>query len=154
MRLARMAANSTTLRLVERVLTTRVMGWPLGLASEHPGLGRYCCLAKSQKNCPITHPAWASNPLVRAEADVRIVGDGRKVNWNTGYSALRKMVLAWRRCADRAPKPCRCDQAGNNICLIALPAARSSRAVLISSSGRTPDSSRSTGNRPARHSAI
>ena len=61
-------------RLNERVLTTRVMGWPLGLASEHPGLGLVC---------PITHPAWASNPLVRAEAEAHIVAGNENVNRET-----------------------------------------------------------------------
>jgi len=41
------------------------MGRPLGLASEHPGLGR-CFFCK--KRCPITHPALAANHQVRAEA--------------------------------------------------------------------------------------
>jgi hypothetical protein len=54
----RAAASGLRGRLDERVLTTRVMGWPLGLASEHPGLGR--CLS-AERRCPITHPAWASD---------------------------------------------------------------------------------------------
>lgn len=43
-------AASGDLRLDERVLTTRVMGWPLGLASEHPGLGR--CFATLPDHAP------------------------------------------------------------------------------------------------------
>ncbi len=43
---------------------------------------------------------------------------------------------------------------GTKICRTAWPLASASSASLISANGRTPDNSRSTGNRPARHSAI
>jgi hypothetical protein len=37
-----------------------VMGWPLGLASEHPGLWRSILQTlKGRKSCPITLPALA-----------------------------------------------------------------------------------------------
>ena len=66
------------------------MGWPLGLASEHPGLGLFC---------PITHPAWASNPLVRAEAEAHIVAGNENVNRETdmrrtGWIVAGAAVLA------------------------------------------------------------
>jgi hypothetical protein len=62
-------------RPATRVLTTRVMGWPLGLASERPGLGR---IVLEQRTWP-DHAPGAGSGNVRAEAMVSIASLWMKV---------------------------------------------------------------------------